>query len=336
MRALLVVALAAVGAGTACRPRPADSAPSPTTHEVLRVSVAPAVHLEVLAWRGTGPVLVFLTGFGNSAHVFDDFAPRFTDAYDVYAITRRGFGGSSRPESGYDLETRAQDIVRVLDSIGVRRAILAGHSLAADEMSRIAVAFPERVSALVFLDAYDYGPEFRKMGDESPNVPPGFPAMTAADSASIESFMTYRERVFGTAYPMDEVRTHTRFGPDGRFQGFVDRSIRQVQQGVGISRGEYARFTAPALAIYADVPSVTHQFPEYATYDDSARAKADSAFRLFDGWRRGVIARFRAEVPRGTVVEMPDAAHYLFLSHPDEVERLMRDFLSREVGPRSQ
>lgn len=336
MRALLAVALAAVLAVSACRSKAMDSPPHATNHEVLRVEVAPAVHLEVLAWRGTGPALVFLTGFGNSAHVFDHFAPRFTDAYDVYAITRRGFGGSSRPEDGYDLDTRVQDIVRVLDRLGVRQAILAGHSLAADEMSRIAVTFPERVSALVFLDAYDYGPEFRKMGDESPDVPSLFPTMTAADSASIESFMAYRERVAGTAYPIDEIRAHTKFGPDGRFLGFADRSIRQVQQGVGISRAEYARFTAPSLAIYADVPSVTHQFPDYASYDDSTRAKADSSFRLFDGWRRGVIARFRAEVPRRTVAELRDADHYLFLSHPDEVARLMRDFLSREVGARSR
>ena len=333
MRAVPILAIATLVTGTACRSGQTESAVRSTAHEALRVEVAPGVQLEVLAWRGTGPTLVFLTGFGNSAHVFDDFAPRFTDAYDVYAITRRGFGGSSRPETGYDLDTRSQDIVGVLDSLGVQRAILAGHSLAADEMSRIAVTFPERVSALVFLDAYDYGPEFRKMGDDSPNVSPAFPAMTAADSASIESFMAYRQRVFGTAYPVDEIRAHTKFGPDGRFQGFADRSIRQVQQGVGISRAEYARFTAPALAIYADVPSVAHQFPDYATYDDSTRAKADSAFALFDGWRRSVMARFRAEVPRGTVAELADASHYLFLSHPDEVERLMKEFLSRQVRP---
>lgn len=51
--------------------------------------------------------VVFLAGLGFTAHVFDDFAPRLTDRHHVVAITRRGFGASSKPDGGYYEEVRA-------------------------------------------------------------------------------------------------------------------------------------------------------------------------------------------------------------------------------------
>lgn len=39
----------------------------------------PGVALHYVDWGGTGLVLVFLTGLGDSAHAFDSLAPRFTD-----------------------------------------------------------------------------------------------------------------------------------------------------------------------------------------------------------------------------------------------------------------
>jgi pimeloyl-ACP methyl ester carboxylesterase len=142
--------------GAAARPW-ADASP----HRVRHVSVAPGVQLEVLDWGapagGSGPALVFLAGLGNTGHVYDDFALRFRDRFHVYAITRRGFGTSSDAADGYDAATRARDIVTVLDSLQIDGAALAGHSVAGDELSKVAATYPARVRALVYLDAYDYG-----------------------------------------------------------------------------------------------------------------------------------------------------------------------------------
>jgi len=41
--------------------------------------------LEVLDWGGKGKPILFLTGLGNSAHVFSDFAPRFTNRFTFMA-----------------------------------------------------------------------------------------------------------------------------------------------------------------------------------------------------------------------------------------------------------
>ena len=68
-----------------------------TPHTISFVNVEKDVKLEVIDWGGSGRPLVFLTGLGDNAHVFDRFAPKFIATYHVYGITRRGFGVSSSP-----------------------------------------------------------------------------------------------------------------------------------------------------------------------------------------------------------------------------------------------
>src|SRR4051812_35128651 len=62
------------------------------------ITVETGVQLEVLDWGGSGPPLIFLAGFGGTAHTFEGLAEKFTATHRVYAITRRGFGASSHPQ----------------------------------------------------------------------------------------------------------------------------------------------------------------------------------------------------------------------------------------------
>jgi alpha-beta hydrolase superfamily lysophospholipase len=66
----------------------------PSPHAVRFISVGDGVQLEVLDWDGSGGAVVLLAGGGDTAHVFDDFAPKLTTHNHVYGITRRGFGAS--------------------------------------------------------------------------------------------------------------------------------------------------------------------------------------------------------------------------------------------------
>jgi non-heme chloroperoxidase len=64
----------------------------PSPHSIQFVTVDKNVSLEVLDWGGSGRPIVLSAGLGNTAHVFDDFAPKLAGTYHVYGITRRGFG----------------------------------------------------------------------------------------------------------------------------------------------------------------------------------------------------------------------------------------------------
>ena len=131
----------------------------PAAHSVQFVTVAPDVKLEVLDWGGpaSGRTLVLVPGLGNTAHIFDAVAPKLTARYRVLGVTRRGFGSSSAPSSGYGADRLGDDVLAVMDKLAISRPVLAGHSLGGEELSSIGSRHPERVAGLVYLDAgYSY------------------------------------------------------------------------------------------------------------------------------------------------------------------------------------
>ena len=113
------------------------------------------IRLHYLDWGGNGQALIFLTGMGSSAYIYNKFAPRFTDKFRVLALTRRGHGDSDYPEAGYDADTLVEDIRQFMNSLHVEKAVLAGHSLAGVELTHFAATYPERVEKLVYLEALD-------------------------------------------------------------------------------------------------------------------------------------------------------------------------------------
>ncbi len=71
----------------------------PSPHQVRWITVDSSVRLEVLDWGGSGRPLVLL-GCYLTAHVHNEFAPKLTNQFHVYGITRRGIGASDKPATG--------------------------------------------------------------------------------------------------------------------------------------------------------------------------------------------------------------------------------------------
>ncbi len=328
-RAALLLAVVALAPAPALRAQTFPAAQpaawvDASPHSELLVTTEPDVRLEVLDWGGAGEPMIFLAGLSNTAHAFDEFAPRFRDAFHVYAITRRGFGPSSHPDGGYDSDSRARDILAVLDSLGIKRAILVGHSIAGDELSRFAVNYPERVRALVYLDAYSYGPG--EAGSYPPLPPQAIPTVTPADSASSESLGDYMRRRYGVRPPDSELHVTARFDGTGRLAQYPLPDARLAVYR-GTERSDYARIEAPALGVYAACDSIQSFFPGYAAFDGKNQGMARAYFGAVRDWHQGQLRRFRGQLRHGTVVEISGANHFLHYSHPDEVERAMRAFL---------
>jgi non-heme chloroperoxidase len=279
-----------------------DSAP----HGVRFIEVAAGVNLEVLDFGGNGPALVLLCGLGNTAHVFDDFAPALTDALHVYAVTRRGFGPSSHPPDGYDLPTRGADLERVLDVLGLERAILAGHSIAGEELTWFAGRCPERVVALVYLDAaYDRRAIYDRLGE--PRVPASEPA--EAELISPRAYAAFLSRRIGLHIPLGEILAGFVFAPSGRLIRPAMRPNVGRALNAALVHPDYARVTAPALALFV---------------------VSDDAQDPVPGWNDMLAAsrrQFQSGVAKARVVEFRHAHHYLFLWRRDLVAREMRAFL---------
>ena len=125
----------------------------PVKHDIQFITVDTGIRLEVLDWGGRGRPVVLLTGSGHTAHVYDDFAPKLTTCCHVYGITRRGYGASSRPSTGYNDQRLADDVLAVIEGAKISKPILIGHSMAGGEMTTLAPNHSDRVSGLVYLDA---------------------------------------------------------------------------------------------------------------------------------------------------------------------------------------
>lgn len=305
-------------------PLPLGRWTDPSPHQVRLVSVAPGVRLEVLDWGGSGPPLVFLSGLQDVAHGFDEFAPQFADHHHVLAITRRGYGVSSQSRSGYDLATRVADLRTVLDSLQLARVVLVGHSIAGDELTAFAAAYPARVRGLVYLDAaYDHSAVRDLLGERAP-----WPPMLAGDSASPAAVQAYLKRAFGMHIPEAQLRAIGRYDAAGRLTADVTPGRIDSLMLAGCGHPDYRAVRAPALAIYAVVDSAPQIFPSWAPLDPAGRAAANHFTATLRAWAATERARLRRGLPTAKVRELHGANHYVFSSHPHEVAQAMRAFLA--------
>lgn len=298
----------------------------PSPHREIHIRVGSAVELEVLDWGGSGPPLVFLAGLQDVAHGFDDFAPEFTGDHHVLAITRRGYGASSQPRSGYDLASRVADLRAVLDSLGLSRVALVGHSIAGDELTAFARAYPTRVISLVYLDAaYDHS-SLRELLGQYPAPPP----MLARDSASPHAVQAYLQRVFGMHIPEAQLRAIGRYDSAGRLVADVTPATIDSLILIGCGHPHYVAVRAPALVIDAVIDFVGQVFPYWPTLDSTQLARARGFTAALQRWSAAERARVRRELPSAYVLELHGANHYVFDSHRTKVLSSMRAFLAGE------
>ncbi len=305
-----------------------ESEPQATPENPLAgfVTVAPGVILHYLDFGGTGDPLLLLPGLGNSAEVFRDFAPRLTDAYSVRALTRRGFGQSTKPAGGYDRATLAQDIRAVLDHLGITTVHLVGHSIAGGEINRFAVDHPDRLGRVVYLDAaYDRTATLEDDWNADWQIPP--PA-EAADLASRSAYRAYITRVLGVTFPLEEISATTQVAPDGALTGFVTPASVTQAMIDGAEEPPYASITVPALALYSLPVSPSDVFgwlSPSSEHWDEAQAWLDATYLPWFAEQR---AQFDDGVANGTSVEIAGAHHYLFLSDGSRVAAEVLAFLA--------
>lgn len=292
------------------------------------ILIQPEIELEIVEWGGEGEPVVFLAGLGHTAHVFDEFAPRFCDQFRVLGITRRGHGLSSKPETGYDLATLTEDIRIVLDSLKIERAILAGHSLAGDEMTKFASTYPERVRALVYIEAAHDRISIRDTLANYPN-PESTPfSPTDDDRASVSAFLDYYEKANGVRWPVAEVHALFNVEPDGKvgyhvIPGYVYGGIKDAME-----NPDYSRIDVPALAIYGIDYPITELYSDYETRDTIVQAQIRQRYEV--SRKMGAASRqtFMTEMKKGKVAEVMGAGHSLYLTHAEDATRIMYNFLN--------
>jgi pimeloyl-ACP methyl ester carboxylesterase len=299
------------------------------------VTVDRGVKLEVLDWGGpaiNGRPVVLLAGLGNTAHAFEKFAPKLTRDYHVYGITRRGFGASSHPASGYSADRLGDDVLAVINALKIERPVLAGHSLGGEELSSIGTRHPEKVAGLVYLDAaYSYAYYDPARGDfnidlwaldgKLDKLKPGSglrdprPIMSdVADSLpAFERVLRQQIADFGVLAGRGRPGQPPPESPDQRIRSEVGAA-----RAIAAGEQKFAAIHVPILAIYA----LPHDVG--ATNPNRAAAEARDIADLTGPQANA----FQAANPTARVVRLPRASHYVYESNEADVLREMRAFIA--------
>lgn len=236
----------------------------PSPHRITFVTVDNGVKLEVLDWGGSGRAVVLLAGY-QTAHEYDDIAPKLTAFCHVYGITRRGFGASSRPDSGYSGQRSAEDVLQVLDTLKLNHPVLAGHSFGGLDLLTIGAQHPALVAGLVFLDsgddptlpfsAYGVAEVDTKRLPASMTTPEPQP-----DNSSFQAFRRSQLKAHGVMEPEAELRQRYSVNSDGSIR--EDSTPKWVRE-----------------AIFAGI-----QKPRYSNLHALTQVLAVGTFQLYSGW----------------------------------------------------
>jgi non-heme chloroperoxidase len=273
-----------------------DSSP----HQVRRVTVDSSVKLEVLDWGGSGPPLVLLACY-LSTHVYDELAPKLTDQFHVYGITRRGIGSSDKPATGYSVQQSANDLFETFNSLKLQQALLVGHSCAGQVLTTFAAQHGDRLRGLVYLDgATD-------------------PTLTAEVGSPYPDFATLPP-------PISERRERSWDFPEAVNQEPLDPVIRKAITVDARMKPEYARVRVPVLAIYQAQPPIEEVAAGYTIRNDQERAALRQYYAatraLYTRWQQDLLAG----VPAARIVELIGANLFMMLSNEADVIREIRAF----------
>lgn len=328
-RSVVTTLIVAVSTGILCAAQ-TGAAPAAPGYAERFVTVEPGVKLQVLDWGGSGRPMILLAGLGYDAHEFDSFAPKLTPRYHAYAISRRGFGASTAPTpncENYSADRLGDDVLAVMQFLGIEHPVLAGHSIAGEELSSIGTRYSDKVAGLIYLDA---GYAYAYYNDHATGGEWMFDTFALRDELN----------AYGSPEPPREQKIQVEHllkvslpryqklleQEDKRLQSVSDNSpgppnSPQVRINAAILKGFeiFGGVRSPALAIFADPHSPP---PDLAK--DPAQAKvwiAKDKSRVSEQ-----ADAFQAGNPSATVIRIPNASHFVFRSNEAEVLRDINAF----------
>ena len=102
---------------------------------------------------GHGPPIVLLHGWPETWYAWHKVMPALAKNYTVIAPDLRGLGDSSKPTTGYDTKTVAEDIHQLVTKLGFKTIFLVGHDIGTLVSYPYAAAYPSEVKKLVVMES---------------------------------------------------------------------------------------------------------------------------------------------------------------------------------------
>lgn len=257
--------------------------------------------------RGTGQPVVLIHGYPLDGGSWEKQEERLLDAgYRVITYDRRGFGRSSRPSTGYDYDTFADDLDKVLTTLEVNDVVLVGFSMGTGEVGHyLARHGSARVAKAVFLASLE--PYLIQTEDNPTGVPQTvFDGILAAAKNDRYAWFT---QFYNDFYNLDE-NLGTRIGED------VVRASWNTATGAG-ARASWAVVPSWGTDFREDIPKI--DVPTLIVHGTHDRIlPIDASGR-----------EFAKRLPRAQYVEIEGAPHGMLWTHADEINDLLVEFLAK-------
>jgi len=101
---------------------------------------------------GNGDPIVLLHGYPQSWYEWRFVMPDLAKNYSVIAPDLRGFGDSSKPMTGYDGKTIAEDIYQLMTQLGFNEILMVAHDVGSQPAFSYTAEHPDNVTKLVIMD----------------------------------------------------------------------------------------------------------------------------------------------------------------------------------------
>lgn len=249
----------------------------------------------------TGPWVVFSNSLGCTLRMWDEQAAALSGHYRVLRYDTRGHGESQSSPGPYSLDLLAQDLLGLLEAVGVDRCALVGLSLGGMIAQTAALREPDRFTGLVLADTTSrYGPEVADFWAER--------ARTALDGdlGTIARSTPARWFTPGFAAHRPEVV--------GRYQAMVNSTSPEGYAGCCAA--------IPRIDVTGQLPSIAVPTAVVVGEQDPSTTVAHAR-------------RIHEAIPHSSLHVIPDAAHLSNVEQPAEFTRILRDVLNQLEPPRS-
>lgn len=220
---------------------------------------------------GSGPDLVMVHGLGaNMAFWYPKVVSHLVKDFRVTLFELRGHGGSSMPPSGYTTKEMAGDLKGLMDSLGIERAHLAGHSFGGGVALHFSILAPERVLSITLADAVvkslqpsmklkDWPYWMDCLREKYASI-----GIELDDELDLDADMLNKLADPGLAVAREGFKNNDFFLPFGSWSGgrkaaalwqrllSTTTAKEDFKKTAGLGRAELRRVAAPCLAVYGE------------------------------------------------------------------------------------
>jgi 3-oxoadipate enol-lactonase len=248
---------------------------------------------------GQGLPVVLLHGFPFDHRIWQAQQAALSDAFRIITPDLRGHGQSPAPEGVYNMDTLAEDVIVLLDRLGIERAVWVGHSMGGYVTMAALRTAPDRVWAVALVATHPFADSEEKRAQRLEDAEQTLKNGSADVASSMIGvlFSPHVERQSPTAQYIYNMMIHTSpVGIVGSLRGMANRPD---------SMGTLRTIKVPAVVI--------------AGQDDQIV-------------QPGTAQQVAAEMPHTKCIVIEGAGHLPMVECPETTTAALRDFLESRAG----